>query len=202
MDSSNGFSLEPNQETAGEATSSPKQLTDKDVSQIVNKAIGARFKDFEQKIQESLNQLVPKQEKQQLSEKDAFLLKLETKVKQLEEKNKASRQSHLDAVLEKELLANNFAPQAIKALKAQLKAENTISYASDESEDIVWRNQDECFSLQEGLKNFAQTEEAKFFQPPKQVKGSGDSSYVSNKNFSTNSNPSDSVDQFYKFISE
>jgi hypothetical protein len=61
---------------------------------------------------------------------------------------------------------------------AQFEVEKTVSYASDQSDEIVFKSGESVFTLKDGISTYLSSEEAKPFLAPKGAVGSGDRPYT------------------------
>lgn len=165
----------------------PKYIT----AAELNAAITARFRSFETKQSESLSRIesllqqrtepvavepeAPKPSKK--VEDNPLVQALDNKVKLLEAKNQKARETHLRAKLQEELLAGRVNPLLIKPLLAQFELEKTVSYADNDSDEIVFKTADSVFTLRDGVQTYLSSEDAKPFLSPKGAAGSGDKTY-------------------------
>lgn len=184
-----------------EGDASEKTVTIEQVNQIVNAAITARNRSFEEKISnqfaELKNLIAPQQNQEEPTSRvgkvDAKTQMLETQIKQMQTERARRRDSELRSAVKDQLLAAGVAPGAVKALVAlHVDAEKSVGYASDDSDEIVVKTQDSVYSLQEGLGNWLKSDDAKIYLAPKGATGSGDRSYfkANNNNQSSGKPPS------------
>lgn len=190
VDKTTGFLSQPNEGDQDADTSenpfNEKQL--KAISTLVNSAISGRNKDFEKKLDKQfeafstkLEQLVkpaevndpPAPSKKKPDPETAQLI---STVESLKAANEKSRAKVLDAAIKTTCVEAKISPEVIPALTPFLKAKFT--YASEDSDEIVWREDDENLSPQEGMQRWVKNDPAaNHFLSVAKVVGSGDTNY-------------------------
>lgn len=176
--------------------SAPNQEQDSDesanINETINRAITARLRSFSEKIdsmlEEKLSKLQPvdKEEKSKKStaSPDPEVEAIQNELKALQNERKANRDMSLRATVKEKLLQAGVNPSAVKALVAlHVDSEKTISYASDGSNEILFRDHDSHHTLDHGISNWLKSDEAKIYLTPKGHKGAG---FTSTKNSSQN----------------
>lgn len=186
VDKTTGNNSEPDQNQGG--VDAPSYVTAEQVAQIVNSAITNRNRQFEGKLDEKFTRLeallAPKSEVSEEPSKpskvsmDPKVMQLENQLKALQAERHKSRDQSLKARTQQLLIEQGVNPKAIKPLIAMLvDAERTISYASDDSDDIIFKQADYHVPLQDGVAGWLKSEDAKPFIAPIGAVGSGDRKY-------------------------
>lgn len=169
----------------------PQSVTIEQVNQIVHAAITARNRALESKLDsqfaELRNLMAPPQTQEEPTSRvgkvDAKTQMLETQLKQMQAERARRRDSELRNAVKDQLMAAGVNPSTIKALVAMhVDADKSVGYASDESDEIVFKTRDSVYSLQEGVGKWLQSDEAKAYLAPKGATGSGDRSYFKTNN--------------------
>lgn len=167
-----------------EVTPSEKFVT----AEQLNAAITARFRTFESKQSEQfskIEQLILERATQQESKEqkkapveDPQIAQMRKQIEKLTADKAKNREVALRSKLSEELVAAGVNPATVKALVAlHVDSDKAVSYESDESDEIVFKAQDNSYSLKDGLQQWLKTEDAKAYLIPKGAKGSGDTSY-------------------------
>lgn len=177
-----------------QGTDSPKYVT---VEQL-NAAISSRFRSFESKQSETLAEIkallsnqpqTQKEEKVESKKEDPAFSALKTQVEELRSYKAAARNQNLRNQVKQQFLAQGINPKAVDALIAlHVDANKEINYASDSSDEILFKQGESTFGLADGVANWAKSDNAKAFLAPVPVKGSGDRGYNSNPNSTTKKN--------------
>lgn len=179
-----------------EGTSSEKFVTSEQVAQIVNSAITARNRAFESKLESQfseLKQLFSKTDETQSEIKakkvNPELEAMQNKLKVLEGERSKARDMQLRTAVKEQLLKAGVNPAAVKALVAMhVDADKTIGYANEENDEILFKGNDSHYTLEQGLGNWLQSEDAKIYLTPRGTAGSGDKTYNNSNKFSGKSN--------------
>lgn len=161
-------------------------ISKSEIEKMVNTAIGMRFRSFEEKqvsafdkLEKLISESTKKPEEEALPakpKKDQLMEALTNKLQILEQKDKRAREQHLRMKIQEEL-TGKVVPGLVKPLLAQFALENTVSYASEDADDILFKTSNGPLPLRDGIQEFLLSEDAKPFLPPKGVSGSGDKAY-------------------------
>lgn len=191
-DKATGSNSLPNM-SQDEGDASEKFVTAEQVAQIVNAAITARNRAFESKLENQFSELksllqpnkeeseVPVKGKKMTPEMEA----VQNQIKQLQAERAKARDMNLRNSVKEKLMKAGVNPAHIKALVAMhVDADKSIGYASDESDEILFKGADTHYTLDQGLDTWLKSPDAKIYMNPKGASGSGDRNYTNNNNFS------------------
>ena len=193
VDKTTGSNSMPNS-SQDEGNASEKVVTEERVAQIVNAALTARNRAFETKLESQFNELksmfatkseeapdtTPKGNKKVSPEVEA----LQNQLKMLQGDRAKARDMQLRTTVKEQLMKAGVNPAHVKALVAlHVDADKTISYADENSDEILYKGADSHYTLEQGLGTWLKGEDAKVYLNPKGASGSGDKSYHNN-NFS------------------
>jgi hypothetical protein len=179
MDNKPNGNASPTEEVQGETESQPQYVT----AETLNRAITARFKTFEQKLDKLFSQTqqvsAPTEQeskpKSGLEEMRAELEKIKRERDEERNRNKSTKleQSLYESLSEAGITNRTTQKMAVGHLT---KVSNSVGY-DDDGETIVFKHEGETFNLKDGLKQWLSTsEDAKLFRPAKVASGSGDKS--------------------------
>lgn len=113
---------------------------------------------------------------------------------------KQNREVRLRQKVGEELIKVGVDPSRVKhAVTFLLDGEKRVKYADEESDDIVFNDNDTEIDLQTGLKSWAKTDDAKIYQPARGTTGSGDPPRGKKQ---PSSNPSNNRDALEGLISQ
>jgi len=195
VDKTTGSNQVPNPDQGGDE---PKFVTVEQVNQIINSAITARNRALESKLDaqfsELKNLMAPQAPEAEPTSKvgkvDAKTQLLESKLQRMEMERTRRRDVELRSAIKDHLMQAGVNPAAIKALVAMhVDADKTVSYASDDSDEIVVKANDSVYSLTDGMNNWLKSDDAKIYLAPKGATGSGDRSYSKTNNTNTTGKP-------------
>lgn len=189
VDETTGLNPEPNQ--GSDESTSEKPLTAKQINKMINDAFSARSKASEAKLETQLTELkalltkeapseTPAPSKKKVQEEDsAAVLALKAQVDKMTAATAKARANSLESAIKEACLAEKISADTVKALVPFLKQH--IAYENDDSDNIVWRADDQELSLKEGVQNWVKNDPAaNYFIQGKQVTGSGDTNYNNN----------------------
>ncbi len=184
-----------------EGNASENSVTMEQVVQVVNSAITARNRAFEAKLESQFSELKsmlsPKTDEQpEATSKGSKKVSpeveaLQNQLKMLQGDRAKARDMQLRTTVKEQLMKAGVNPAHVKALVAlHVDADKTITYADDNSDEILFKGADSHYTLEQGLGTWLKSEDAKPYLPAKGASGSGDKSYHNNTLSGKNVKPS------------